>query len=189
MKNFIIFGAPGAGKGTQADLLTKKYKLAHLSSGELLRQELKGGELEEEIKKYVSTGRLVPGKIINQMMANAVEHNLKAKGFIFDGFPRTIGQAKKLDRILKSNNLSLDAVFELRITETEGVKRILERAKTSGRSDDNVTVLKKRFKIYNHKMHPIVAYYRAQKKMIIVDGQGTIKQIFKELTAKIKSFK
>jgi len=186
MKNFIIFGAPGAGKGTQAKLLAEKYSLAHLSSGEILRREIKSGELGEEIKKYLAAGRLVPTKIINLIMEKEIKRHKKARGFIFDGFPRTVGQAKRLDKVLEKEGRPINAVFKIRITEEEGIKRIMERGKTSGRIDDNRKVIKNRFKIYYRQIHPIIAYYQKQKKMIIVDGHGPVKQIFKEIIDSIK---
>jgi adenylate kinase len=186
MKNFIIFGAPGAGKGTQAKLLAEKYGLIHLSSGEILRKEIKSGELGDKIKKYLAAGRLVPGKVINQIMAKAIRQHQRARGFVFDGFPRTVTQAKELDKTLKKEGQVVDEVLKIRINEEEGIKRIIERAKTSGRSDDNKKVIKNRFKIYHREMHPIIAYYQKQKKLIIIDGHGQIKDIFNSLVAKIE---
>jgi len=186
MKNFIIFGAPGAGKGTQAKLLSEKYGLVHLSSGDILRKEIKSGELSTEIKKYLESGRLVPARIVNQIIEREVKSHKKAKGFIFDGFPRTLSQAKRLDRILKLQGEKINAVLKVKITEEEGVKRILERSKTSGRiDDDNKKVIKNRFKIYYKMIHPILAYYQEQKKLILINGQAPIKQIFKDLTTVI----
>lgn len=186
MKNFIIFGAPGAGKGTQAKLLAEKYGFIHLSSGEILRKEIKSGELGETIKKYLASGRLVPGKIIDAIIEKEIKHHKKAKGLIFDGFPRTLSQSKYLDRLLKIDGYPIAAVLKIRITEEEGIKRILERAKTSGRSDDNKAVIKNRFKIYHKEMHPILDYYQKQKKLIIIDGHGEANEIFKKLKEKIK---
>jgi adenylate kinase len=186
MKNYIIFGAPGAGKGTQAKLLAEKYGLVHLSSGEILRKEIKSGELGEKIKRYLASGRLVPGELINSIMEKAIKQHKKAKGFVFDGFPRTVGQARALDKTLKKDGQKIDEVLKIRINEEEGIKRIIERAKTSGRSDDNRAVIKERFKIYHREMHPIVAYYQKQKKLIIIDGHGQIKEIFNSLIAKIE---
>ena len=186
MKNFIIFGAPGAGKGTQAKLLAEKYGFIHLSSGEILRREIKNGELGETVKKYLAAGRLVPGKLINSIMEKAIKRHEHAKGLIFDGFPRTLSQAKHLDHLLKHDGHPIAAVLKIRITEEEGIERILERAKTSGRSDDNKTVIKNRFKIYHKEMHPILAYYQEQKKLVIIDGHGDVNDIFNHLTEKIK---
>ncbi|MFZ4632456.1 MAG: adenylate kinase [Patescibacteria group bacterium] len=186
MKNFIVFGAPGAGKGTQATLLAEKYGFIHLSSGEILRKEIKSGELGETVKKYLAAGRLVPGKLINTIMEKEIKRHQKAKGLIFDGFPRTLSQAKHLNKIMKLADHPINAVFKIRINEEEGIKRILERAKTSGRSDDNEEIIKKRFKIYHREMHPILSYYHKQNKLIIVDGHGDINDIFKNLTDKVK---
>jgi len=186
MKNYIIFGAPGAGKGTQAKLLADKYGLIHLSSGEILRKEIKSGELGDKIKKYLASGRLVPGEIIDQIMEKAIKHYKRAKGFIFDGFPRTLSQAKWLDRVLKHEERPVNAVLKIRINEEEGIKRIIERAKTSGRSDDNRKVIKERFKIYHREMHPLIAYYQKQKKLLIIDGHGPVDEVAKNLIASVE---
>ncbi|MFA5131550.1 MAG: adenylate kinase [Patescibacteria group bacterium] len=177
MKNYIIFGAPGAGKGTQAKLLAEKYSLIHLSSGEILRKEIKNGELGDKIKKYLAAGRLVPGEVIDQIMEKAIKRHKNATGLIFDGFPRTLSQAKWLDKILKKEKRPINAIIKIRITEEEGIKRIIERAKTSGRSDDNRKIIKERFKIYHAEMHTLVAYYHKQQKLLIIDGKGTVDEI------------
>lgn len=177
MKNYIIFGAPGAGKGTQAKLLADKFGLVHLSSGEILRREIKSGGLGDKIKKYLASGRLVPGEVIDQIMEKAILRHKKARGFIFDGFPRTQAQAKWLDKVLKKEDRLINAILKIRISEEEGIKRIIERAKTSGRSDDNRKIIKERFKIYHREMHTLVSYYQKQKKLIIIDGNGTVEQI------------
>lgn len=186
MKNIIIFGAPGAGKGTQAKLLAKKYHLHHLSSGEILRQETKQGPKSEKIKKYLKSGRLVPEKIINEIMATAIKKQKNRQGLIFDGFPRTLGQAKKLDRLLKADQRQVAAVIEIKINEAEGIKRIIQRAKTSGRSDDNKKVIKERFKIYREEMQPLVNYYQQQKKLILINGLGTEEKVFKTIISKLE---
>lgn len=186
MKNYIIFGAPGAGKGTQAKLLAEKYGLIHLSSGEILRKEIKSGELGEKIKKCLAKGRLVPGEVIDQIMEKAIKRHKKAKGLIFDGFPRTLSQAKWLDRVLKQEDKPINAVLKIRINEEEGIKRIIERAKTSGRSDDNRKVIKERFKIYHREMHPLIAYYQKQKKLLIIDGHGPVEEVAKNLIASVE---
>ncbi len=188
MKNYIIFGAPGAGKGTQAKLLAEKYGLIHLSSGEILRQEIKKGELGDRIKKCLAAGRLVPADMINQIMEKAIRHHKNAKGLIFDGFPRTLGQAKMLDKILTEVDHGVTAVLKIRISEEEGIKRIIERAKTSGRSDDNRKIIKERFKIYRAEMQPILDYYHKQKKLILIDGNGDIKEIFDKLTDNLEKY-
>ncbi len=186
MKNYIIFGAPGAGKGTQAKLLAEKENLIHLSSGEILRREIKNGELGEKIKKCLAAGRLVPGDMINEIMEKAIRKHKNAKGLIFDGFPRTLGQAKKLDKILSEVDHGVTAVLKIRISEEEGIKRIIERAKTSGRSDDNRKVIKERFKIFRLEMQPILDYYSKQKKLILIDGKGSVKEIFDKLIVSLE---
>lgn len=189
MLNLIIFGPPGAGKGTQAILLAKKYKLTHLSSGDLLRQELKNGELGKKIKGYQDAGKLVPDSIIIKMMENAVAKNIKGKGFIFDGYPRNPRQAKHLDKFLKGNRLNINAVFNLKLSQEEAAKRIILRGKTSGRSDDNLKTINNRYKVYRKQTAPLLEYYKAQKKVINIDGRPEIKLISKEINTSITKLK
>jgi len=189
MLNLIIFGAPGAGKGTQAELIAKKYHLTHLSSGDLLRQELKNGALGKKIKQYQDSGRLVPDSLIIEMMENAVTKKVKGIGFIFDGYPRTIKQAEALAKFLKNKKIQLTAVLNLQLTEKEAEKRILLRGQISGRSDDNVKTIKNRFKVYRAQTAPLLKYYRTQEKLITIDGRPEIKEVFKEITAIIKEIK
>lgn len=186
MKNFIIFGSPGAGKGTQAELLAKKYNLAHLSSGAILRNALQNGLISDNTNKYLKAGNLVPEKTIINLMAETIGRQKKNQGLIFDGFPRTLNQAEKLDEILKEKNLTISKVLEIKINEKEGTKRILERAKTSGRNDDNKKILNNRFRVYRQEMTPIKNYYRTQKKLVSIDGCRTVEEIFQNLSAEIE---
>jgi adenylate kinase len=186
MKNFIIFGSPGAGKGTQAELLAEKYNLIHLSSGAILRKAIQDGLVSNNTIKYLQAGRLAPEKTIISLMQKAIKKHQKSLGLVFDGFPRTLNQAKKLDIILSEKNLTIDRVMEIKINQKEGTKRILERAKTSGRTDDNKKTLQTRFKIYRQKMNPIKAYYRKQKKLISIDGCRQVKEIFEQLSAEVE---
>ncbi len=182
MKNVIIFGPPGAGKGTQAKLLAEKYGLVHLSSGEILRQEIKRGELGDKIKRYLAAGRLVPSQLINTIIEKQIKKHPHALGFVFDGFPRTVSQARELDKVLGAEDRKLKTVLNLEVGERESLKRIIKRAKTSGRSDDNVSTIKKRFKIYRREMQPIIDYYQKQKKLLTVSGHGHVETIFKRLS-------
>jgi len=181
MINLIIFGPPGAGKGTQAQIIAKKYKLTHLSSGDILRQELKNGELGKKIKKYQDAGQLVPDSIIIAMMEKAATNKIKGRGFIFDGYPRNIRQAKSLDKFFKSHKISLGQVLNLRLSEVVAIRRIILRGKTSGRSDDNLKTIKSRYKVYRTQTAPLLEYYRAQKKITNIDGQLPIMEAFAKI--------
>jgi len=189
MLNLIIFGSPGAGKGTQAALIAKTYKLAHLSSGDILRQELKNGELGARIKKYQDAGRLVPDNLIIEMIESAALKKIKGAGFIFDGYPRNLKQAKSLDKFLTKHGAAITIVLNLKLSEREAERRIILRSQTSGRSDDNHQTIKNRFRVYRLQTAPILDYYKQQKKVINIDGRPDIKSIFKniaKLLAKLK---
>ncbi len=187
MLNLIIFGPPGAGKGTQAALIAKKYKLTHLSSGEILRQELKNGELGSKIRNYQASGKLVPDALIIKMMESAIQKNLNGRGFIFDGYPRTIKQAKALNKFYQTNKIFLSLIINLKLSEPEAAKRILLRGQTSGRSDDNTKTIRKRFQVYRQATEPILEYYKKQKKLINIDGRPDIKTIFQLISNQIKN--
>jgi adenylate kinase len=186
MLNLIIFGPPGSGKGTQAALIAKKYKLAHLSSGDILRQELKNGSLGASIKKYQETGRLVPDNIIIAMMEATAVRKLKTKGLVFDGYPRNLRQARQLDRFLKEQRTALTLVLNLKLSEQDAQKRIINRGKTSGRNDDNLKTIRTRFQIYRAQTEPILKYYQAQKKIIAVDGRPSIQKVTQNITDILK---
>ncbi|MFA5023659.1 MAG: adenylate kinase [Patescibacteria group bacterium] len=187
MLNLIIFGPPGAGKGTQAELIAKQFKLAHLSSGELLRQELKKGELGRRIKKYQDLGQLVPDSLIIEMIEKTAKKKIKGAGFIFDGYPRTIKQARTLDKFLKNNRTKLNLIINLKLSEAEALKRMMLRAKTSGRSDDNAKTIKNRFKVYRNQTKPLLTYYQKQKKIVNIDGRPPIEPIFQNITKILKT--
>ncbi|MFA5184846.1 MAG: adenylate kinase [Patescibacteria group bacterium] len=181
MLNLIIFGSPGAGKGTQAALIAKKYRLDHLSSGDILRRELKNGQLGKEIKKYQDAGVLVPDRLIIKMVEKAALKKIKGAGFIFDGYPRNLKQAKSLDKFFRSQKTALYLVLNLKLSQKEAIGRILLRAQTSGRSDDNRQTLKRRFQVYQQQTAPLLDYYRRQKKVINIDGRPKIEAIFKDI--------
>lgn len=180
--NLLIFGPPGAGKGTQAALISKRYKLTHLSSGDILRAELKTGELGAKIKTYQDAGKLVPDALIIAIMEKAIIKNIKNGGVIFDGYPRTIKQAESLDKFFQAKKINLDAVINLNLSETEAVKRALSRGQTSGRSDDNIKTIKTRFSVYRTQTTPLLKYYKNQKKVINIDGQSAIATVFKTIS-------
>jgi adenylate kinase len=186
MLNLIIFGPPGAGKGTQAALLAKKYKLTHLSSGDLLRQELNHGQLGAQIHKYQLAGRLVPNKLIIAMIEKAAAASLSGPGWIFDGYPRNLPQAQALDKFFSSRHIQLAGVLNLQLSEREAIKRIMLRSQTSGRADDNRATLVNRFRVYRDQTAPLLDYYRRQNKVINVDGRPDIKTVLKNIQKIIK---
>lgn len=184
MRNYIIFGAPGAGKGTQADLIAKKYGLIHLSSGAILRHEADKNELGKKIRSYQDKGQLVPDVLIVTIMAKQISRALKS-GLVLDGYPRTLRQARALDKLLKNKKTKINAVLNLRLNQVLALKRIILRGKTSGRSDDNAKTIKNRFAVYRNQTAPLLDYYRKQKKLINIDGRPEISAIFKNITSRL----
>jgi adenylate kinase len=177
MLNLVIFGPPGAGKGTQADLIAQKLNLIHLSSGELLRQELANGELGQEIQKYQDAGELVPDSLVVRLIENAITKNLDRAGFIFDGYPRNLNQANSLDKFLAAQGLKLDLVLNLELDEQDAIDRIILRSQTSGRSDDNAQTIGKRFQTYQTQTLPILDYYQNHGVLTNIDGRPSIAEV------------
>ena len=179
----IIFGPPGAGKGTQSAMLLEKYELVHLSTGDVFRSNIKGEtELGILAKSYIDKGQLVPDEVTIAMVEDFLKTRPDAKGFIFDGFPRTISQGEALDTILSNLNTTIDTVLALEVEEDELVKRLLERGKQSGRVDDqSEETIRNRFGEYNNKTEPLLAYYEKQDKLSRVHGMGQIDEIFARL--------
>jgi len=183
MLNLVLFGPPGARKGTQADFLIAKYKLIHLSTGELLRTQIAAEtELGVEAKYYMDKGFLVPDSVVIGMIKSKIQENRDAKGFVFDGFPRTVAQAKALDEMLESNNIPISGMLSLMVDKKELINRLLLRGKTSGRSDDqDVTIIENRINVYNEKTAPLINYYETQNKFYNIDGTGSIENITERL--------
>lgn len=183
MLNIILFGPPGAGKGTQSEKLILKYKLVHLSTGDIFRANIKGETaLGKLARNFMDNGQLVPDEVTISMLEQEVNKNPNAKGFIFDGFPRTKAQAEALDKLLKSINTSITMMLALEVKEEELKKRLLLRGKESGRPDDqNPQVIQKRIDVYNNETAPVKSHYSAQKKYIGVKGVGAIEEIFNAL--------
>lgn len=183
MKNIVLFGPPGAGKGTQSKKIIDKYNLIHLSTGDLFRSEIADEtELGLRAKEYMNAGKLVPDEVVVGMVENKVKANLSSGGFVFDGFPRTIAQAGELDKILDKYNLIISKCIALDVDEKEIVTRILERGKTSNRPDDkNEELIKIRVQEYFSKTAPVADYYDKQGKFAKIAGVGTVEEIFENL--------
>jgi len=183
MLNIVLFGPPGAGKGTQSDRLIAKYHLIHLSTGDILRNEIANGtKAGLEAKKLMDQGILVPDEVVISMIESKVDANKNAKGFIFDGFPRTAAQAEALDRLLSSKGTSITMMLALEVQKEELIRRLLNRGKDSGRADDrDEEVISKRINEYNNKTAPLKDYYAKQNKFFGVHGVGSIDQIFDSL--------
>ncbi|MFA6995394.1 MAG: adenylate kinase [Patescibacteria group bacterium] len=189
MLNLIIFGSPGAGKGTQAVLIAKKYNLNHLSSGEILRRELNNIEFGKKIKRYQNAGKLVPNNLVIKMVEEEVTKKISGGGFVFDGYPRNLKQAKALDKLFQDKNLSINLVINLKLSEREAVQRIMLRSKTSGRSDDNLKTIENRFTVYHAQTTPLLKYYHQQKKVINLDGRLTIPEISRQIKQILTAYK
>lgn len=187
MLNIVLFGPPGAGKGTQSEKLIAKYQLVHLSTGDILRSEIAAGtQLGLEAQMLMNAGVLVPDEVVIGMISSKLDKNPNAKGFIFDGFPRTEAQAEALDRLLFEKHTSITMMLALEVSDAELTKRLLMRGIESGRPDDqNEGVIRNRIQEYNTKTAPLKAYYTSQGKYRPVNGIGTVDQIFTNLCAVI----
>ena len=187
MLNIVLFGPPGAGKGTQSEKILKKYNLVHLSTGDLFRLHLNNEtSLGLEAKKYMNRGDLVPDQIVISMVEDKINKSSNVIGFVFDGFPRTIHQAIALDNMLKKNNIPIKQMIALKVDENELIKRIKNRAKTSGREDDkSIDKINNRIQVYNEETKPVADYYKKHNKYSEVDGIGEINEIFLKLCSKI----
>ncbi|WP_101688703.1 adenylate kinase [Dysgonomonas massiliensis] len=192
MLNIVIFGAPGSGKGTQSENLIKKYNLAHISTGDVLRNEMKNGtDLGKLAEGYISKGQLVPDDVVIGMLANVLDEKIKAgaKGVIFDGFPRTIPQGEALDAMLKERGEEVSAVVSLNVEEEELINRLIKRGQDSGRSDDNYETIKARLDVYNNQTSPLKAHYEKSGKLHAIHGMGTVEEIFEKIAKAIDSIK
>ncbi|MCD7937204.1 MAG: adenylate kinase [Tannerellaceae bacterium] len=179
MLNIVIFGAPGSGKGTQSELIIKEYDLAHISTGDVLRAEIKNGtELGKTAAAYIEKGQLVPDQLIIDMLAGVLDSKKEAKGVIFDGFPRTIPQAEALKVMLNERGTDITVMLSLEVEEEELINRLLERGKVSGRSDDNLETIQSRLVEYREKTAPLADYYIQEGKYVAIKGMGTIDEIF-----------
>jgi adenylate kinase len=187
MFNLILFGPPGSGKGTQSEKLVEKYGLIHLSTGNLLREEIANKTpLGIEARNFMDKGQLVPDEVVIGMIDSCLEHHKEAKGFLFDGFPRTVAQAEALDKLLHLRKGDIALVPILDVNEDELISRLVLRGKTSGRSDDaDETIQRKRQDIYKKETLPVAAHYQKLKKLVHIDGMGDVDQVFERLCAAI----
>jgi adenylate kinase len=190
MLNIVLFGPPGAGKGTQSQKLIDTYKLIHLSTGDLLRSQIAAGtELGLQAKTLMDQGLLVPDAVVIGMIDSHLKSNQSAAGFIFDGFPRTVPQAIGLDQLMAENNTAITCMIALEVSEEELTKRLLLRGQTSGRPDDqDESLVRKRVQEYNTKTAPVADFYAQQGKFHAVNGIGDIEEIFSQTCAIIDSY-
>jgi adenylate kinase len=190
MLNLVLFGPPGAGKGTQSQKLIEKYALIHLSTGDILRAEISNGtELGLEAKKLMDQGMLVPDQVVIGMISNKMDANKDANGFIFDGFPRTVAQAMALDELLASKGEVISRMIALEVDNDELEKRLLLRGKDSGRPDDqNPEIIKKRIEVYNSQTVPVANFYKNQEKFSSINGIGGIDEIFGNITEVVNNY-
>lgn len=180
MKNIVIFGAPGAGKGTQSDKMIEKYGFGHISTGDVLRSEIKNGtELGKTAKGYIDNGQLIPDELMVNILASVYDtFGKEHKGVIFDGFPRTIPQAEALKNMLSERSHKIAAMIGLFVPEEELMKRLILRGQQSGRSDDNEETIKKRLNVYNTQTSPLIDWYEKEGIHHHVEGLGTVDEIF-----------
>jgi adenylate kinase len=188
MFNLILFGPPGSGKGTQSEKLIAKYHLRHLSTGDLLRSEIsRKTHLGIEAKKFMDKGNLVPDEVVIGMINDALDMNMEAVGFLFDGFPRTAIQAQELDNLLVRKHTCIDVMIALQVSEEELIKRLLKRGETSGRTDDNnEQVIRARIAEYHKKTATVADHYQKAHKVVMVKGEGTVDEIFARLSSEIE---
>ena len=188
MLNIVLFGPPGAGKGTQSQFLRNKYNMTYISTGEILREEIAAeSELGLQVKEIISQGSLVSDEIVAKIIDKKLSENMDSAGFLFDGYPRTVRQAEILDEMMEKFGMSLTGVLSLEVPEKLLIERMLERGKTSGRADDNLDSIKHRFVEYEAKTRPVLDFYESKGNLYKVNGVGEIQQIFKSLCSMIES--
>jgi adenylate kinase len=183
MFNLVLFGPPGSGKGTQSANIIDKYNLVQLSTGDILRGEVKNETpLGIEAKKFMDQGQLVPDEVVIGMISSKLDENPEVKGFIFDGFPRTVAQAEALDNLLEFKNNPINVVISLLVSEEELKTRLISRGEVSGRADDNEEVIVNRIKEYHAKTSPVADYYRLKNTLVELPGEGSVDEIFDSIS-------
>ena len=182
MLNIVIFGAPGSGKGTQSDRIVEKYGINHISTGDVLRAEIKNGtELGKTAKGYIDQGQLIPDELMIDILASVFDSFKDSKGVIFDGFPRTIAQAEALKKMLAERGQDVTVMVDLEVPEDELMTRLIKRGKDSGRADDNEETIKKRLHVYHSQTAPLIDWYKNEKKYQHINGLGTMDGIFADI--------
>ena len=182
MLNIVIFGAPGSGKGTQSERIVEKYGINHISTGDVLRAEIKNGtELGKTAKGYIDQGQLIPDELMIDILASVFDSFKDSKGVIFDGFPRTIAQAEALNKMLAERGQDVSVMVDLDVPEEELMVRLIKRGKDSGRADDNEETIKKRLHVYHSQTAPLIDWYKNEKKYQHINGLGTMEGIFAEI--------
>ena len=182
MLNIALFGPPGAGKGTQAKRIVDKYKLVHLSTGDMIRREIaEGTDLGKMAESIINRGELLSDEFVVELIANSMAQHRKAAGFLFDGFPRTVAQAEILDQMLEHEGTPLKGLISINVPFEELKRRILERAKTDGRADDNEETIKKRLTVYHNQTSPLIDWYKADGKYTYIKGTGALDTIFADI--------
>ncbi len=182
MLNIVIFGAPGSGKGTQSERIVEKYGINHISTGDVLRAEIKNGtELGKTAKGYIDQGQLIPDELMVDILASVFDSFKDSKGVIFDGFPRTIAQAEALKKMLAERGQDVSVMVDLEVPEDELMVRLIKRGKDSGRADDNEETIKKRLHVYHSQTSPLIDWYKNEKKYQHINGLGTMEGIFAEI--------
>ena len=178
MLNIVIFGAPGSGKGTQSERIVEKYGINHISTGDVLRAEIKNGtELGKTAKGYIDQGQLIPDELMIDILASVFDSFKDSKGVIFDGFPRTIAQAEALKKMLAERGQDVSVMVDLDVPEEELMVRLIKRGKDSGRADDNEETIKKRLHVYHSQTAPLIDWYKNEKKYQHINGLGTMEEI------------
>ena len=182
MLNIVIFGAPGSGKGTQSERIVEKYGINHISTGDVLRAEIKNGtELGKTAKGYIDQGQLIPDELMIDILASVFDSFKDSKGVIFDGFPRTIAQAEALKKMLAERGQDVSVMVDLEVPEDELMVRLIKRGKDSGRADDNEETIKKRLHVYHSQTAPLIDWYKNEKIYQHINGLGTMEGIFAEI--------
>ena len=189
MINLIIFGPPGSGKGTQSARIVEKYDLTHLSTGDLFREEMENQTpLGKEVSQYIDKGLLVPDDIVLKILFRRASDDLETTGLIFDGFPRTIVQAKALDELLEERGIPVNLVISVEVEEEELYKRILGRGEDSGRSDDSEDIVRQRLDVYKQQTMPLLKYYKKQGKVASISGMCNVDKVFEKITRAIDTY-
>lgn len=190
MLNIVIFGAPGSGKGTQSEKIVAQYGINHISTGDVLRAEIKNGtDLGNTAKKYIDQGQLIPDSLMIDILAGVFDSFKDSKGVIFDGFPRTIAQAEALKQMLKDRNQEVSVMLDLDVPEDELMKRLIKRGQESGRADDNEETIKKRLVVYHSQTAPLIDWYKKEGKYQHIVGFGELERIFDDICKAIDAVK